>query len=232
MALEQKNETTVSPPTTPTGRKPRDDGQRSRQAILDAAARLATTHGLQELSIGELAQHIGMSKSGLYAHFKSKEELELATIDTAAEIFENDVIRRIPESVRGTARVMALSEAFFEHLARRVYPAGCFFATVAAQLAPRPGRARDRVVKLQEAWIGQFIAALRQACDDGDIQSDADLDQLSFTITAMWFPANVDWIMTENEQPLNQARVGIRGVLSRVATETPSSKPKPKKKKR
>src|SRR5262245_24451881 len=102
-----------------TIRKLRADGVQSRHAILDAAARLATTHGLEGLSIGELARHIGMSKSGLYAHFKSKEDLELATIDTAAEIFENDVIRTVPESPRGIARVTALSEAFFEHLAQR-----------------------------------------------------------------------------------------------------------------
>ena len=68
----------------PTGRKSRADGIESRRTILDAAARLATTHGLEGLSIGDLARHIGMSKSGLYAHFKSKEELELATIDVAA----------------------------------------------------------------------------------------------------------------------------------------------------
>src|SRR5580765_4783165 len=84
-----------------TDRKSRADGIESRRTILDAAARLATTHGLEGLSIGELARHIGMSKSGLYAHFKSKEELELATIDTAAEIFEDDVIRKTPESMRG-----------------------------------------------------------------------------------------------------------------------------------
>src|SRR3954453_1514045 len=112
MAPKPKNET-LGIPRTQTGRKPRDDGLRSRRSILDTAARLATTHGLEGLSIGELAQHIGMSKSGLYAHFKSKEELELATIEAAAEIFENDVIRRIPETARGVARVMALSEAFF-----------------------------------------------------------------------------------------------------------------------
>ena len=214
MPIPQKNETSEDPPTQT--RKPRDDGLKSRHAILDAAARLATIHGLEGLSIGELAQHIGMSKSGLYAHFKSKEELELATIDSAAEIFVNDVIRRVPDSVRGVARVMALAEAFFQHLARRVFPGGCFFATVAAQLAPRPGRARDRVSKLQEEWIGQFIAALRQACDDGEIQANADLDQLAFEITAMLFLANFAWIMTENERVLSQARVGIRGVLGRV----------------
>jgi AcrR family transcriptional regulator len=215
----KKNE----PPTNPAvqaARKPRDDGLKSRRAILDAAARLATTHGLEELSIGELAQHIGMSKSGLYAHFKSKEELELATIDAAAEVFENDVIRRVEESFRGTFRVIALSEAFLGHLARRVYPGGCFFATVAAQLAPRPSRARDRVSRLQQEWVAQFIAALRQARDGGEIQPAADLDQLAFEITAMLFRANFAWIMTADERVLEQARVGIRGVLSRVARET------------
>ena len=224
MPFQQKNETSGNPPT-PT-RKPRDDGLKSRHAILDAAARLATTHGLEGLSIGELAQHIGMSKSGLYAHFKSKEELELATIDAAAEIFVKDVIRRVPDSVRGVDRVMALSEAFFQHLARRVFPGGCFFATVAAQLAPRPGRARDRVSKLQEEWIGQFIAALRQACDDGEIQANADLGQLAFEVTAMLFRANFAWIMTENERVLNQARVGIRGVLGRAGRIEKGSKAK------
>lgn len=215
MAQVQKNDLPQSP-APPAVRKPREDGLKSRQAILDAAARLATTHGLEELSIGQLAQHIGMSKSGLYAHFKSKEELELATIAAAAEIFENDVIRRVPENLRGTARVMALSEAFLEHLARRVYPGGCFFATVAAQLAPRPGPARDRVSKLQGEWIAQFIAALQQACDDGELQRDADLDQLTFEITAMLFRANFAWIVSEDKRVLNQARMGIRGVLSRA----------------
>jgi AcrR family transcriptional regulator len=227
----QKNETPVSGPTQ-TARKPRDDGLKSRRAILDAAARLATTRGLEELSIGELAQHIGMSKSGLYAHFKSKQELELATIDTAAEVFEIDVIRRVPESVRGTDRVLALSEAFLQHLARRVYPGGCFFATVAAQLAPRPGRTRDRVSKLQAEWMAQFLTALRQACDDGDIHSDADLDQLTFEITAMLFRANFAWIVSEDTRVLNQARVGIRGVLSRVASDIPASRRIQKQKKR
>jgi AcrR family transcriptional regulator len=231
MALEQKNETHENRPTR-TVRKARDDGLKSRRAILDAAARLATTRGLEELSIGDLAQHIGMSKSGLYAHFKSKEELELATIDAAAEVFEHDVIRRVPESVRGAGRVMALSEAFLQHLVQRVYPGGCFFATVAAQLAPRPSRARDRVSKLQEEWVSQFMVALRQACDDGEIQPDSDLDQLAFEITAMLFRANFAWVMTDDERVLNQARVGIRGVLSRVARVILSSRRIQKKKNR
>lgn len=205
--------------TAPVGRKPRADGVASRRAILTAAASLATTRGLEGLSIGELAQHIGMSKSGLYAHFKSKEELELATIDTAAEIFENDVIRIVPEVPGGLARVRALTEAFLQHLARRVFPGGCFFATVGAQLVAHPGRPRDRIMRLQQEWVAQFISALRQARDARELPRDADIDQLAFEITAMMFRSNFAWIMTEDARVLEQARVGVRHVVERTTLE-------------
>ena len=214
-----KNDKPNEVPAPQIGRKPRADGLESRRAILDAAARLATTHGLEGLSIGELARHIGMSKSGLYAHFKSKEELELATIDAAAEVFENDVIRKVSDGPRGLVRVMALSEAFFQHLARRVYPGGCFFATVAAQLAPRPGRLRDRIMQMQAVWVGQFIEALQQARDAGELTRDSDVEQLAFEITAMMFRANFGWIMSEDEQMLERARNGIKHVLANVAKQ-------------
>src|SRR6516164_7363084 len=162
------------------GRKPRADGVESRRAILRAAANLATTRGLEGLSIGELAEHIGMSKSCLYAHFKSKEELELATIETAAEIFARDVLAPAGGSPGGLERVQALSEAFLGHLQRRVFPGGCFFATVAAQLASRPGRARDRVTEVQQRWLAQFAEALGQARDGGELPRDTDIEQLVF----------------------------------------------------
>ena len=125
----------------------------------------------------------------------------------------------VPESPHGLARVTGLSEAFFQHLAKRVYPGGCFFATVAAQLAPRPGRARDKVMQLQGAWVAQFKAALQQARDDEELAPDTDLDQLVFEITAMMFRANFAWIVTEDERVLDLARVGIRNILSRVANK-------------
>jgi AcrR family transcriptional regulator len=202
------------------GRKPRADGVESRRAILHAAANLATTRGLEGLSIGELAQHIGMSKSGLYAHFKSKEELELATIETAAEIFERDVLGPVGESPGGLRRVLALSEAFFGHLERRVFPGGCFFATVAVQLASRPGRPRDRVMELQKRWIEQFAEALGQAVAGGELPRDTDIEQLVFEITAMMVRANFAWIATGETRVLEQARIGIRHVLERVAGRT------------
>src|SRR5881398_1076431 len=99
-------------------RKPRADGERSRRTILGAAARLATVEGLEGLSIGRLAEHIGMSKSGLYAHFGSKEELQLAAIETAADIFTSEVIQPTREAGRGLARLEALADVYVSYIER------------------------------------------------------------------------------------------------------------------
>ena len=203
------------------GRKPRADGEESRREILLAAAKLATTRGLEGLSIGDLAEHVGMSKSGLYAHFKSKEELELATIETAAGIFERDVLEPASESPGGLGRVLALSEAFLGHLERRVFPGGCFFATVSVQLAARPGRPRDRVTELlQKSWLGKFAGALDEAVARGELPRDTDIDQMVFEITAMLVRANFTWVLTGETSVLERARLGIAHVLNSVKERT------------
>src|SRR6516165_7704616 len=97
-------------------------GQTSRETILRAAAKLVTMKGLDGLSIGDLAAEVGMSKSGLYAHFKSKEELELATIEAAAVIFASEVLQPAARAQAGTERLGALADAFLSHLERRVFP--------------------------------------------------------------------------------------------------------------
>lgn len=197
-------------------RKPRADGLESRRTILNAAARLATTRGLEGLSIGELAQHIGMSKSGLYAHFKSKEELELATIETAAEIFDRDVLSPARESPEGLGRLLALAEAFLGHLERRVFPGGCFFANVAVQLAARPGRPRDRVMEVMRQLTATFHDALGEAVAQGELPPDTDVHQMAFELTAMLVRANLNWILTGETSSLEHARTGIRHVIERV----------------
>lgn len=198
-------------------RKPRADGLASRHAILDAACKLATTHGLEGLSIGELAEHIGMSKSGLYAHFKSKEELQLATIEAAIAIFNADVLEPAQKSRPGLARVNALVEAFLGHLLRRVFPAGCFFATVAAQLAARPGRPRDKIVGVQQSWAGEFAKALEQAREAGEITASVDRAQLVFEIMAMLFLVNFEWIVTQDPAVLDKARAGVKRLLDEAS---------------
>lgn len=194
-------------------RKPRADGLASRQTILDAACRLATTHGLEGLSIGELAKTIGMSKSGLYAHFKSKEELQLATIDAALTIFSAEVLLPALKSPPGLPRVHALVDAFLDHLSRRVFPAGCFFATVASQLAARPGRPRDRIVAIQQSWAAEFSKALDQARAAGDLAPGTDLAQLVFEISAVLFLTNFEWVVTQDPGVLERARAGVKRLL-------------------
>src|SRR3954447_4343238 len=120
-------------------RRRRSDGEQSRAAILDAAARLATVEGIEGLSIGRLATEVGMSKSGLYAHFGSKEELQLATVETAKRIFDDDVVEPAGRFPRGRDGVIALSDAFCEHIRNKVFPGGCFFDAVGAELQSHPG---------------------------------------------------------------------------------------------
>jgi len=206
------------------GRKARADGVESRRAILHAAATLATTRGLEGLSLGELAQHIGMSKSGLFAHFKSKEELELATIETAAEVFAAEVVRPAADSPGGLARIFALSEAFLGHLERRVFPGGCFFANVSVQLASSPGRPRDRVMEFMREWQAQFTEALGQARDLGELPRGVDIDQLAFEVTAMLLRANFTWTVTGDPHVLDQARTGIRNTLDRASGKSGTTK--------
>ena len=101
-----------------------------------------------------------------------------------------------------------------------MFPGGCFFATVSVQLASRPGRPRDRVMELQKRWLEQFAEALGQAVAGGELPRDTDIDQLVFEITAMMVRANFTWIVTGETRVLEQARIGIRHVLERVAGHT------------
>ena len=115
------------------------DGIQSRQTILHAAALLATVEGLTGLSIGKLAEHVGMSKSGLYAHFASKEELQLATVETARQIFEDAVINPTLSSEDPLDRFEALYDQYLGYIESRVFPGGCFFAAVAAEFDTHHG---------------------------------------------------------------------------------------------
>src|SRR5215212_9849540 len=114
-------------------RRTRSDGERSRAAILAAASKLATVDGLDGLTIGRLADHIGMSKSGLYAHFGSKQELQLATVVAAEDVFDDDVLRPAREVPAGLPRLDAYCEAFMSHVQRAVFPGGCFFTSVISE---------------------------------------------------------------------------------------------------
>src|SRR5262249_54049159 len=123
----------------PTAGTPSAAEARSRQTILREAARLVTVEGIEGLSIARLATSVGLSKSGLLAHFRSKEALQLATIETADQIFRREVVTPALDAPAGIARLKALCEAFLAHLERDVFPGGCFFASVSAEVDTQPG---------------------------------------------------------------------------------------------
>ena len=138
-------------------RHPRADGERTRAAILHAAASLATVEGLEGLSIGHLAAAIGMSKSGLYAHFGSKEELQLATVAEAERILQAEVIQPALAARPGLAQLAAACEAYFSYLQRRVFPGGCFFAATALEMGTRPGPVKDRVAAINSGFTALLV---------------------------------------------------------------------------
>src|SRR4051794_29726931 len=124
-------------------RRRRSDGERTRAAILHEAARLATVEGLDGLSLARLAEAVGMSKSGLFAHFRSKEELQLATIDAASAIFDELVIEPASDEAAGVPRLRAYVERFLDHVEEGVFPGGCFFVSAVGELGTHPGPVRD-----------------------------------------------------------------------------------------
>ena len=212
MNEQQKHARAETPPPPRVSK-----GQLSRETILLTAARLATTSGLVGLSIGELAEAVGMSKSGLYAHFQSKEELELATIETAVGIFDREILQPGLNAPPGLQRLRLLFEGFLDHLERRVFPGGCFFAAAAAELDTRPGPARDRIVAILHDWLTLLGGCLVDARKLGEIDRRSDLDQATFEIEALLVAANFLFVINDDRSSLDRARTGFQSLLRRLS---------------
>jgi AcrR family transcriptional regulator len=194
-------------------RREREDGRRSRSAILDTAARVATVEGLDGLSIGGLAERIGMSKSGVYAHFKSKEELQLATIDRAGEIFAAEVVAPARARPGGLARAWALADAFLGHLQRGIFPGGCFFAAVAGEFDTHPGRVKDAIIAFQDGWGREMATAVAEAQARGELPESPDPAQVVFEVNALLLMGHASYTMYGDPALLEAARRGIERLL-------------------
>jgi AcrR family transcriptional regulator len=199
----------MSETVTRNERRRRSDGERSRRAILNEAAKLATVEGLSGLSIARLADAVEMSKSGLFAHFGSKEELQLATIERASEIFAADVVDPALAEPTGIGRLRALAERFLDHVERQVFPGGCFFASVATEMDTHPGPVRDKAFEVVQDWTGHIAAAVRAAQDEGAVDASEDIEQLAFEIDAYLLLANAAFVISGDKVPLERARRAI-----------------------
>ena len=204
---------------TETVRKRRSDGERSRSAILREAAQLATVEGITGLSIGRLAEAVGMSKSGLFAHFGSKEELQLATVETANAVFSEQVIEPAASEPSGFQRLRRLSDGYLRYVEAGTFAGGCFFASALAEVDMRPGPVRDVLVAFSADWFGRLEAAVRDAQAEGAIDPGEDPGQLAFEIEAALFLANAQFVVVRTSEPIDRARAAIERRLQ-AATKT------------
>jgi AcrR family transcriptional regulator len=195
----------------------RTKGERTRAAILDEAARLATVNGLEGLSIGELARATGMSKSGLYAHFGSKLDLQLATIEAARQTFVVEVLRPALEAPKGIERLLAACEAFLSHVERRVFPGGCFFSAAAVDVGTRPGAVHDAILAQRLEWLALLERLAAEATELGELKSNPDPAQVAFELQALLVAANTSFILQGDAVVFERALVAIRERLHRGA---------------
>lgn len=188
-------------------------GEETRRLTLRRAVDIASVGGLDGLSIGRLSGELGLSKSGVFAHFGSKEELQLAAVAHAAEVFTEQVITPALTAPRGLPRLDALMERWLDYSRRRVFPGGCFFAAVTPEFDARPGRVRDALAAARREWVGMLARLVAEAVAQGHLPAGTDPDQLAFELNALGRAANSEAVLTADDLPYAQARTAIRSRL-------------------
>ena len=202
----------------PNPKKTRTDGERTRDAIVREAVSLATLEGLEGLSIGNLADALDMSKSGVYAHFGSKQDLQLATLDEAGKIFFAEVVEPALAAPPGIAQLVAICDAFFEHLRRRTLPGGCFWCGVVVEMGTRPGPVKDGIAAFQGGF-GSLLRDLVVAARELDeLPADEDPEALAFELNGVMFAANAKFVLSDDPSTLDMARRIVRRRLG-VSTD-------------
>ena len=160
-------------------------GEVTRGAILDRAVRLATQTGLEGLTIGRLAADLELSKSGLFAHFRSKESLQISVLDSAAARFIEEVVRPTLREPRGEPRLRALFARWLAWSRSNSGPGGCIFVAAAAELDDRPGAVRDRLVALQKDWLEMVGIVFATGVTEGHFRKDVEPEQFAHDLYAI-----------------------------------------------
>jgi AcrR family transcriptional regulator len=202
----------------PDGRKVK--GDRTRRAILTAAVNIASVEGLEGLTIGRLATELDMSKSGLFAHFGSKEELQIATVRAAAAIFGHRVVVPAEEQHEpGIARLQAVLDTWLDYMERGIFAGGCFFAAATIEMDGRPGPVRDAVALQMTRWAQLLADYARAAIERGELREDTDPEQLAFELDALGTAVNSGWQLHQQEGVFERGHRAIRRRLEADATE-------------
>jgi AcrR family transcriptional regulator len=189
-------------------------GERTRNLILDDALVLASEVGLEGLSIGSLAGRLGLSKSGLFAHFGSKEDLQLATLQHGQQRFEVTVFRPALAIPRGLPRLRALFENWLDWIARVARPGGCVLLAAAMEYDDRPGPVREALVAGQRELRGAVAKAVRLAIQEAHLVPDTDPWQLAFEVMGILLAAHHDRGLLDDPRALNRARAAFERLIA------------------
>lgn len=190
----------IVPKTAPT------HGQQRRARILEAAADIGTAEGLEGLSIGRLAREVGMSKSGVAAHFESKEALQLATVEVAASGYDERILAEPRSAQPGLPRLRRMLEAWIQHIDEISYRGGCFFASTGNEFAVRSGKVRARVAHYTQVWIDALEAEAQLAVRLGELRPEVDVRRLVFTLHSFVQEANLRRRLLDDEHAFEDAR--------------------------
>ena len=188
-------------------------GERSRGSVMRAAMDFASLEGLESLSLGSLASASHLSKSGVVALFGTKEQLQLATIEAAADVFIEVVVAPALKVAGGRARLDALLTNWIDYSESRVFAGGCFFAATSLAVASRPGPVRDSVAAHMVQWNDVLSRVINRAIEKGELSPRADTDQLVFEIRALLDAANTDSLLFRSSAPYARARVALARLL-------------------
>ena len=161
---------------------------------------------MEGLSIGNLAAATGISKSGLYAHFGSKQELQLATVLEAERILTEEVVQPALAAPRGRGQLAAACEAFFSYVERRVFPGGCFFAATSLEMGARPGPVKDRLATVQSDFTALLRSFAATAIEQGELPADEDPDRLAFELHAILLGADTKFVLYDDPGVMALAR--------------------------
>lgn len=192
-------------------------GERTRAAILGTAVDIASVEGLEGLTIGRLANSVSMSKSGLFGHFGSKEELQIATVAAAREIFVREVIAPALQAPRGLQRLWALCDGWLSYMEREVFPGGCFFVSTSMEFDHKPGPVKDTIVENNRDWLNYLTVATQMAQEQNEIQADVEPAQLVFELHGMYMSANWEYQLFGDKTIGKRARFAILTRLYAVA---------------
>jgi AcrR family transcriptional regulator len=198
-------------------------GQATRAAILDAALGLASHMGLEGLSIGALASAMQMSKSGVFAHFGSREELQISVIREYHARFEEEVFFPAIAEPRGLARLNAMYERWIKRVAVEI-DSGCIYISGAVEFDDRPGPVRDALASMVRAWHGALERAIRLAVETGELKPDTDVPQMLFEMHGLILALHHDARFLRNPKTLDRARSGFERVLAHYRSEAPRSR--------